>query len=94
MVLIALYRAKPGMGDHVAQHLQALAAAVRANEPGCLSFTPVRANDDPDSFAIYEVYTDAAALAAHRETEHFQRLVLQTIVPLLIERNVRQYHTL
>ena len=28
--------------------------------------------DDPNHFMLYEVYTDAAALEAHRETPHFK----------------------
>lgn len=37
-----------------------------AEEPGCLQFDVVRAQDDPSRFTFYEVYSDAAAFEAHR----------------------------
>ena len=50
-----------------------LAAAVRANEPGCLLYTLCK-GDDPVTFVFMERYADEAALVAHRATEHFKRL--------------------
>jgi quinol monooxygenase YgiN len=43
------------------------------DEPGCLRFDVVVDNDDPDHYLFYEVYRDAAAFAAHRDSEHFAR---------------------
>lgn len=40
-------------------------------EEGCHQFDVVVSKDDDHSFIFYEVYTDEAALAAHRETPHF-----------------------
>ena len=40
-------------------------------EAGCHQFDVVQADDDECSFLFYEVYDDAAALAAHRTTPHF-----------------------
>jgi autoinducer 2-degrading protein len=42
------------------------------DESGCLRFDVIRDRDDPNRFYFYEVYRDAAALEAHRETAHFK----------------------
>ena len=47
------------------------AAGSRA-EPGCLRFDVCRSQDDPCKFFFYEVYTDAAAVAFHKEQPHFK----------------------
>lgn len=41
------------------------------NEPGNLRFDVLQQADEPNRFALYEVYTDEAALEAHRQTEHY-----------------------
>ena len=40
-------------------------------EPGCLRFDVVQDADDPTRFVLVEVYRDAEARAAHRETAHY-----------------------
>ena len=50
-----------------------LAAAVRADEPGCLLYT-LSQGEDKSSFVFMERYVDEAALAFHRTTEHFKTL--------------------
>ena len=59
----------------VAETLRLLAAASRT-EPGCVSYIPHQLEDDPNTVVIYEQYLDQKALAAHRETEHFKKHVL------------------
>ncbi len=39
-------------------------------EPGCLRFDVVVPRDDADKIYIHEVYTDDAAVAAHRASDH------------------------
>ena len=41
------------------------------NEPGNLRFDVLQQADDATRFALYEVYTDEAALEAHRQTVHY-----------------------
>ena len=59
------------------QHTQALKPAMLENaansvkEEGCLQFDVIVSQDDENTFLFYEVYTDAQALAAHRQTPHF-----------------------
>jgi quinol monooxygenase YgiN len=42
-----------------------------ARDPGCIRFDVVQQYDDPGQWVFYEVYTDRAAHAAHRESAHF-----------------------
>jgi quinol monooxygenase YgiN len=55
----------------IADSLRQLAKASR-KEPGCVTYVPHQLEDDPDTVLIYEQYKDAAALTAHRESEHFK----------------------
>ena len=40
-------------------------------EPGVARFDVVQQQDDPTRFVLVEVYRDAAAAAAHKETQHY-----------------------
>ena len=52
--------------------------AEAVKEPGCRVFNiHVRAND-PNHVFIYEVYENAAALEAHRQTPHFKKYAATT----------------
>ena len=68
---------KPGEVD---KYLAALKenGAEAVKEPGCRVFNiHVRAND-PNHVFIYEVYENAAALEAHRQTPHFKKYAATT----------------
>ncbi len=49
-------------------------AAVRANEPGNLFYSLVKSRTDPTTYKVLEGYKDEAAIAAHRESDHFKAL--------------------
>lgn len=59
------------------ESVEAFKAATLANarasikEPGVLRFDVVQQQDDPTRFVLVEVYRDAAAAAAHKETPHY-----------------------
>ena len=40
-------------------------------EPGNLRFDVIQQDDDPDRFMLYEVYLDADAFDAHKQTDHY-----------------------
>ena len=40
-------------------------------EPGVLRFDVVQQADDPTRFVLIEIYRDAAASAAHKESPHY-----------------------
>ncbi len=47
---------------------------VRALEPGNLFFHLQRSREMPGSYTVLEQYRDDAALAAHRNTEHYKAI--------------------
>ena len=59
--------------------VDAFVAATRDNarnsrqEPGCVRFDVLQAEDDPTRFFLYEVYRSKDDFAAHQTTEHYQR---------------------
>ena len=46
-----------------------------AEEPGCLRFDVLQAEDNPTEVWLYELYRDRAAVEAHGSTERFARVV-------------------
>jgi quinol monooxygenase YgiN len=88
--VIAHYHANPGNGDRLVELLAELATATRT-EPQNLYYEFFRAPSDPDHFVILEKYRDAGGLAAHRDTEHFQQIGFQKIIPLLARREVTSH---
>lgn len=46
-------------------------ARASVQEPGVARFDVVQQTDDPTRFILVEVYRDAAASAAHKETPHY-----------------------
>ncbi|WP_373989568.1 putative quinol monooxygenase [Duganella sp. BuS-21] len=57
-------------------------------EPGCLGYEVYRGVDLQHQLLLLEHYSDAAALEAHKQSEHYQSLVIGRAVPLLAERQV------
>mmetsp|Transcript_443 Transcript_443/g.983 ORF Transcript_443/g.983 Transcript_443/m.983 type:complete len:100 (-) Transcript_443:226-525(-) len=60
--------------DHFLQLIEADAVASR-NEPGCLRFDVVQAQDDPNKFIFYELYTDDDAVAYHNEQQYLKDVI-------------------
>ena len=83
---VRLKFAKEDRAD-VAECLRLLATASRL-EPGCVSYIPHQVEDDPDTVVIYEQYHDAAALAAHRASDHFKKLAVGGLYQRMRERTV------
>jgi quinol monooxygenase YgiN len=59
-------------------------------EAGVIQFDIGRSRENPNVFALWEVYRDQQALDAHLTTEHFQRLVLNGLRPLALDRNIER----
>ena len=51
-------------------------------EPGNVRFDVLRDNNDPAKFVLYEVYIDADAAAAHKNTEHYNKW-RETVAPMM-----------
>ena len=57
-------------------------------EPGCREFNITVLASNPNHVFLYEVYDNAAALDAHRQTEHFKKFQATT-ANMIADRNVR-----
>jgi len=60
-------------------------------EPGVARFDFLQQADDPARFQLCEVYRDAAAQAAHKETAHYQAWAART-VDMFAEPRTRQLY--
>jgi quinol monooxygenase YgiN len=72
--VIAVIRTKEGTGADFEKAFAALAAAVRANEPGNLAYQLTRSRTEPGVYKVLEMYKDDDAIAAHRASAHFKEL--------------------
>jgi quinol monooxygenase YgiN len=59
-------------------------ARASVQEPGIARFDVVQRQDDPTRFVFVEVYRDAAAAAAHKETKHYP-VWRDTVAPMMAE---------
>lgn len=57
-------------------------------EPGCREFNIHVSAKDPNHVFLYEVYDNAAALEAHRNTDHFKKYAAAT-KNMVVKRDVR-----
>lgn len=57
-------------------------------EEGNIFYTVHQSITDANTFMLYESYQSEDAIAAHRASEHFQRIALGQIIPLLANREV------
>lgn len=88
--VIARYLPLPGNTETVLELLVELAAASRT-EPANRAYDFYRGVENPDEIVILERYDDAAGFAAHRDSEHFQRIGMGRIIPLLADRIIERY---
>ncbi|MFZ2105709.1 MAG: putative quinol monooxygenase [Roseiarcus sp.] len=68
----------PGEIDHYLAALEENGAAAVKQEPGCHTFDITVSQTDPNHVFIFEVYDSAAALEAHRATDHFKKYAATT----------------
>lgn len=64
-----------------------LLASESRREPGCVSFIPHQAQDDPDTLVIYEQYRDEQAMNAHRDSAHFKKYVVGALYQRMKDRS-------
>lgn len=87
IIIFAKWQVQNGHIDTVLDLFTELVDQTRKEE-GNLFYTIHQSNDDVNALMLYEGYKDSDAVAAHRASEHFQRIVLGQIVPLLANREV------
>ena len=61
-----------------------------ADEPGCVRFEVSHREDDATRWLFYEVYTDAAALDAHRASAHYAKYA-QVADRVLTSKTITRY---
>lgn len=88
--VIAHYYVSEGSLGQVLPLLDELTAASRT-EPANLAYDYFCGREDPNHIVILERYTDADGFAAHRLSEHFQRIRAGQIIPLLDNRVIEEY---
>ena len=84
MLVVHVYvRVKP---ECVEAFKQATLANARASlkEPGVARFDAAQQQDDPTRFVLVEVYRDANAAAAHKETKHYP-VWRDAVAPMMAE---------
>ena len=69
---LARFEAQKGKELQAYEALKKMAAAVKANEPGCLIYAITRGQVNPREIYVYEIYQDQASFDAHRRTDHLR----------------------
>ena len=92
-VCAATWVAKEGEAHLVDEALKHLSPASRT-EPGNIYYQAYRDAENPNTFRIFEVYTDEDAFKAHATYEHFQKWALGQAIPALELRQRDFYETL
>ena len=84
--LVVQMQVRPGRREEFLAGMAANAQASVRDEPGCLRFDVCSVADDENRFVLYELYTDAAAFAAHKASPHFARW--RTVAEQVLESQV------
>jgi quinol monooxygenase YgiN len=87
---IVHYTVRPGNEDAFLPLLREFVEAVR-HEPGNLSFDAYQSLDDERTYVLLGRYVSPEAVLEHRASEHFRRLVLEQIAPLLDARTIQGF---
>jgi (4S)-4-hydroxy-5-phosphonooxypentane-2,3-dione isomerase len=77
----------PGQIDNFLELIKVNGAAA-VKEPGCREFNITLSQKDPNHIFLFEVYDSAAALDAHRATDHFKSYMAAT-KEMVAKRDVR-----
>ena len=81
----------PGQIDNYLAALKENGAA-SVKEPGCREFNISVSEKDPNHVFLFEVYDNAAALEAHRATDHFKKYAA-TVKEMVAKREARALST-
>jgi quinol monooxygenase YgiN len=73
VTMFASFAIKPGQEDNAVAAFKKVAEASH-QEPGCVKYAWMRSTEDPSSFAVFEVWQDAAALESHMKEPHLDEL--------------------
>lgn len=85
--VFARWKVRDGNMQEVLKILKDLRSNTLA-EKGNLFYQVHQSKTDVNTLILFEGYTDESAQIAHVDSEHFKRLAVEQIVPLLEEREV------
>lgn len=85
--VFAKWQVNEGQLETVLKYLQEVRRQSLAEE-GNLFYRVHQSVTDPEIIFLFEGYVDEAAVTSHRESEHFQTIVVGKIIPLLKNREV------
>ena len=74
--VVARDHLQPGMRDKLLPLIREL-VEITLTEKGNISYTYTQDVNDPDYYAMIEVWETKEALDAHMKSEHFQRIIPQ-----------------
>lgn len=86
-IIFAKWKITESDTPRIMKMLPELAEKTRS-EQGNVSYAIYQSESDPNEFLLHEHYVDAAAEEAHRQSEHYQRIVINEIIPHLEVREV------
>jgi len=70
LAIVVHFEVKPDKINAFREEIVGHATRCIEREPGCLQFDVVQDTKNPAHFAVYEIYTDQAAIDAHRATPY------------------------
>jgi quinol monooxygenase YgiN len=88
VILHVQAKVKPESVEAFRQATIVNASSSRRTEPGVVRFDVLQQRDDPTRFMLIEVYRNDEAMAAHKETPHYQ-VWRDTVTPMMAEPRMR-----
>ena len=85
--VFATWQVKEGQIENVLQLLKTVQEE-STKEEGNLFYTLHQSTTDLNALVLFEGYTSEDAITAHRDSPHFQDIVIGQIVPLLEKRDI------
>lgn len=85
--LFVKWKIKSTETERILKLLPALAEQTK-NEKGNLSYSIYQSTTDPNEFILHECYEDEEAADAHKNSRHYQEIVVAEIIPNLEIREV------
>ena len=87
--IIVKFTLKPGVAKSFAPLIMENATASVREEPTCQQFQVLHDEQNPGIVFLYEVYDNAVAHNAHRETPHFKKFI-EAAEKMIADREVQR----
>ena len=77
--IVSKMKTVSGKAEEYEALVRRVAALSLEREPGCHYYCGYREQNKDNHFIVIEHYTDRAALAAHRDSEHFRQAMVDVV---------------